>query len=122
MSTGRHDPEGFGLVVNATPLGMKEGDALPFDVDRIAHERSRIGDEDFVDDGAEAMVREVKSLGMESCMTLGMLKEHQAQLRRGHWLRRGYLAVLAAIVLLHVAAALKHHFVDRDDVLKRMLP
>lgn len=30
-------------------------------------------------DKIEAMVREVKSLGMESCMTLGMLKEHQAQ-------------------------------------------
>jgi cytochrome b561 len=24
--------------------------------------------------------------------------------------------------VLHVAAALKHHFVDRDDVLVRMLP
>jgi biotin synthase len=30
-------------------------------------------------DKVEAMVREVKSLGMETCMTLGMLKEHQAQ-------------------------------------------
>jgi len=30
--------------------------------------------------------------------------------------------VLAAVVLLHVAAALKHHFVLKDDVLKRMLP
>jgi cytochrome b561 len=29
---------------------------------------------------------------------------------------------LAALVVMHVAAALKHHFVDRDDVLKRMLP
>ena len=29
---------------------------------------------------------------------------------------------LAAIVGLHVAAALKHHFFDRDDVLIRMLP
>lgn len=29
---------------------------------------------------------------------------------------------LLAIVLLHVAAALKHHYVDRDDVLARMLP
>lgn len=29
---------------------------------------------------------------------------------------------LAALVFMHVAAALKHHFVDRDDVLKRMLP
>jgi cytochrome b561 len=29
---------------------------------------------------------------------------------------------LLALVLLHVAAALKHHYVDRDDVLARMLP
>ncbi len=27
-----------------------------------------------------------------------------------------------ALVTLHVLAALKHHFIDRDDVLKRMLP
>jgi cytochrome b561 len=30
--------------------------------------------------------------------------------------------VLAAVVALHVAAALKHHFMLRDDVLRRMLP
>jgi cytochrome b561 len=29
---------------------------------------------------------------------------------------------LAVVVVVHVAAAIKHHFVDRDDVLKRMLP
>jgi cytochrome b561 len=29
---------------------------------------------------------------------------------------------MAAAVLAHAAAALKHHFIDRDDVLKRMLP
>lgn len=29
---------------------------------------------------------------------------------------------LLVAVLLHVAAAVKHHFVDRDDVLRRMLP
>ncbi len=29
---------------------------------------------------------------------------------------------LAAIVLGHAAAALKHHFLSRDDVLARMLP
>lgn len=28
----------------------------------------------------------------------------------------------AALVVLHVAAALKHHYFDRDDVLARMLP
>ncbi len=29
---------------------------------------------------------------------------------------------LIALLVVHVAAALKHHFVDRDDVLRRMLP
>jgi cytochrome b561 len=29
---------------------------------------------------------------------------------------------LAALVALHVAAAFKHHFVDRDGLLRRMLP
>ena len=31
-------------------------------------------------------------------------------------------SLLFAVVCLHVAAALKHHFVDRDAVLTRMLP
>jgi cytochrome b561 len=30
--------------------------------------------------------------------------------------------ILAAFALLHIAAALKHHFVLKDDVLRRMLP
>lgn len=29
---------------------------------------------------------------------------------------------MAALVLAHIGAALKHHFVDRDDILQRMLP
>jgi cytochrome b561 len=29
---------------------------------------------------------------------------------------------IALLVALHVAGALKHHFLDRDDVLRRMLP
>jgi len=29
---------------------------------------------------------------------------------------------MAALVVAHAGAALKHHFLDRDDVLKRMLP
>jgi cytochrome b561 len=34
-----------------------------------------------------------------------------------------YLNILMfAVLVLHVAAALKHHIVDRDDVLSRMLP
>jgi cytochrome b561 len=31
-------------------------------------------------------------------------------------------AVLLGVALLHVAGALKHHFIDKSDVLKRMLP
>ena len=34
------------------------------------------------------------------------------------WTAKG----LAALVVLHVAAALKHHFIDRDGLLSRMLP
>lgn len=32
------------------------------------------------------------------------------------------VCVLLAVVALHIAGALKHHFVHKDDVLKRMLP
>jgi shikimate dehydrogenase len=38
VSTGSTDPAGYDLVVNATPLGMNDGDPLPMDVDRIAPE------------------------------------------------------------------------------------
>ncbi len=36
-----------------------------------------------------------------------------------HW---GLNMLLAAIVVGHAAAALKHHFINKDDVLTRMLP
>ncbi|MDO8777660.1 MAG: shikimate dehydrogenase [Burkholderiaceae bacterium] len=36
VSTGTNDPAGFDLVVNATPMGMNPGDAMPMDVSRIA--------------------------------------------------------------------------------------
>jgi shikimate dehydrogenase len=35
--TGSNDPTGFDIVINATPLGMKKDDPLPFDVARISH-------------------------------------------------------------------------------------
>ncbi len=38
VQTGSNDPEGHDLVVNATPMGMNEGDPLPMDVKRIAPE------------------------------------------------------------------------------------
>lgn len=36
VQTGSKDPAGFDIVVNATPLGMKADDPLPFDIARIS--------------------------------------------------------------------------------------
>jgi shikimate dehydrogenase len=36
VTTGSKDPAGYNVVVNATPIGMKENDPLPFDIDRIS--------------------------------------------------------------------------------------
>jgi shikimate dehydrogenase len=36
VETGSKEPDGYDIVINATPLGMKEGDPLPIDVARIA--------------------------------------------------------------------------------------
>src|SRR3954449_6355896 len=33
---GSRDPQGYDLIVNATPLGMNDEDPLPIDVDRVA--------------------------------------------------------------------------------------
>ena len=37
-------------------------------------------------------------------------------------LHRWLAYALGAVVMLHVAGALKHHFIDRDGLLRRMLP
>jgi len=36
VRTGSKDPAGHDLVINATPLGMKDGDPLPVDVSRLS--------------------------------------------------------------------------------------
>jgi shikimate dehydrogenase len=36
VTTGSNDPAGYDIVVNATPMGMDDGDPLPMDVARIA--------------------------------------------------------------------------------------
>jgi shikimate dehydrogenase len=36
VHTGSKDPAGFDLVVNATPMGMNDGDPLPMDVSRLS--------------------------------------------------------------------------------------
>lgn len=39
VKVGSSDPAGYDLVVNASPLGMKEDDPLPFDVSRLSKEQ-----------------------------------------------------------------------------------
>jgi shikimate dehydrogenase len=36
VTAGKKDPAAYDVIVNATPLGMNEGDPLPVDVERIA--------------------------------------------------------------------------------------
>lgn len=36
LTIGERDPQGHDIVVNATPLGMQQGDPLPLDVSRLA--------------------------------------------------------------------------------------
>ena len=38
------------------------------------------------------------------------------------WMHWGLVLTLLALIPIHVGAALKHHFIDRDDVLHGMLP
>jgi shikimate dehydrogenase len=35
VAMGSKDPEGYDLIVNATPIGMKDDDPLPVDIDRV---------------------------------------------------------------------------------------
>lgn len=50
------------------------------------------------------------------------IEPDQAAFERLHDWHEAMAETLAVIALIHLAAALKHHFFDRDDVLRRMLP
>lgn len=43
VTTGSNDPQGYDILVNATPMGMSEGDPMPMPVDRI-DPRSFVGE------------------------------------------------------------------------------
>jgi shikimate dehydrogenase len=43
LSVGSNDPAGYDIVVNATPLGMEDGDPLPFDAARL-DQKSFVGE------------------------------------------------------------------------------
>jgi cytochrome b561 len=57
--------------------------------------------------------------GFEVPAVLGEMEESTADLFASAHEILAY--VLAALVILHAAAAVKHHFIDKDNTLKRML-
>jgi cytochrome b561 len=50
------------------------------------------------------------------------IEPNRATFERLHDAHEAMALTLATIALVHAAAALKHHFFDRDNVLRRMLP
>jgi shikimate dehydrogenase len=64
-SAGTASPEGFGVVVNGTPLGMRAGDAAPIDLDRI-DPAMLVGDVVTAKDDTQ-LVRAAKAAGCICC-------------------------------------------------------
>ena len=71
--TGSADPTGYDLVVNATPLGMNEGDPLPIDMNLVAadHVRRRGRDEN----GDHAVLEGAQQRGCDTQVGTDMLFE-----------------------------------------------
>lgn len=56
-------------------------------------------------------------------MTLpDLVKPNKASYEFFHEVHEALATALLIVALVHAAAALKHHFLDRDNVLRRMLP
>jgi cytochrome b561 len=51
-----------------------------------------------------------------------LIQPDKARYEIFHQIHEVLAFTLATLAVLHAAAALKHHFIDRDDVLQRMLP
>ncbi len=64
--------------------------------------------------------RTIDVFGLFEVMALPAMHEQQEDIAGLiHW---GLAWTLIAFVGLHIAAALKHHFIDKDETLKRILP
>jgi shikimate dehydrogenase len=70
VTSGSADPSGYGIVVNATPAGMRDGDPLPFDV-------SKLGRSAFVGDvitvpAVTPLIEGARRLGCKTQIGTGM--------------------------------------------------
>lgn len=71
--------------------------------------------------GATAPETLERALGLSGFRNLGF----ETRARLEHVMERAHFVMiwgLMGLITLHIGAALKHHFVDRDDVLARMIP
>jgi shikimate dehydrogenase len=73
VTTGSADPDGYDIVVNATPLGMKEHDPLPVDVSRIS--RSAFVGEVVMKQEITPFLAAVRARGCEFQVGIDMLYE-----------------------------------------------
>jgi shikimate dehydrogenase len=73
IAVGSSDPAGWDIVVNATPLGMKDGDPLPMDVARIAP--STFVGEVVMKDEVTPFLAAAQARGCESQVGVDMLFE-----------------------------------------------
>jgi shikimate dehydrogenase len=73
VTVANNDPAGYGLVVNATPLGMKPGDPPPFDVARL--ERDAFVGEVVLAENMTPLLRAAAALGCKFQTGTDMLFE-----------------------------------------------
>jgi shikimate dehydrogenase len=73
VATGSNDPTGYDIVVNATPLGMNEGDPLPIDVAAISP-KTLVG-EVVMKEEFTPLLRAAKAMGCEVQVGTDMLYE-----------------------------------------------
>ena len=62
---GEFDPSGYDILVNATPLGHRDGDERPFDLDRV-REDAAIVDLVYRRGAATSLVREARDRGLKN--------------------------------------------------------
>ncbi|KRB60602.1 shikimate dehydrogenase [Rhizobium sp. Root708] len=73
VTTGSNNPDGFDIVVNATPLGMQKNDPLPFDVARLSS--STFVGEVVMKEQMTPLLQAAKALGCDYQVGTDMLFE-----------------------------------------------